>query len=372
MRIGFDAKRVFHNGSGLGEYGRNLLSGIAQQFPECEAHLYAYKPGNRYPENPFPVHYPTSFLGKALSSLWRTKGIVKDLKRDGIELYHGLSNEIPIGLREARIPSVVTIHDLIFLKYPQFYPAADIPIYKRKSAYAIQRATKIIAISEQTKQEIIEWQGIPAEKVEVVYQGCRDAFYHPASFEEIQAIRNQFGLNDPFVLAVGTGNPRKNLEVPINSLTHFVPSTRPLLVIAGGAGRYQRKLRQLVNGLELNDWVRFLEGVTDDEMPKLYQAASVFAFPSFTEGFGIPLIEAMAAGVPIIASDNPGFREVAGGAAQWFAAEDARGLASLLLNLLTHNQQRQELISQGRERAAFFRGQQSAVQTVEIYRKILG
>lgn len=373
MRIGFDAKRVFHNGSGLGEYGRNLIQGLSKDFPEVEAHLYSPKPGKHFSaQGPYAVLYPQSFSGKAFKSLWRSRGIVEDLKKDRIELYHGLSNELPIGLSNAGIPSVVTLHDLIFLSHPQFYSPIDVKIYQNKFAYALQNATKVIAISEQTRKEILQWQKIPEENIEVVYQGCRPEFYKRVGADEIQLLKEAHGLEAGYILTVGAGNPRKNLEVLIDALAHFVPASRPTLVIAAGESAYMRKVRQYALAREMQSSVKFLSGISDLQMVTLYQGASVFVFPSVAEGFGVPLLEAMAAGVPIVASDIPGFREVCGEAATFVPERDSKGFAAAIQALQTRSAVSRELVEAGTQRARQFLDADPVGKTVEIYRQIMG
>lgn len=371
MRIGLDAKRIFRNGSGLGEYGRNLARGLHAHFPLIDVHLYTPKLGDLFPENGFSVHMPSQFWGKKFPSGWRTKGIVQDLKKDQIQLYHGLSNEIPMGLKKAGIKSVVTIHDLIFLHFPHYYPVFDVAIYRRKFAHAIREADHIIAISEQTRQDILAWQPAAAGKVSVVYQGCRPAFYETVEDADRKRAAALYGLKPGFVLAVGAGNPRKNLEILVDALAHFVPASRPQLVIVAGNSRYQRRIRQYVMAKSLANWVVFLENVSDADLPALYHSAGVFAFPSVVEGFGVPLLEAMAAGAPIVACDNVGFHEVCGQGAVYASSTDSRDWAAQLQAVLTQAQVREAILRESEVRKDFFKQADPVGQTVEIYRRLL-
>ena len=181
MRIGFDAKRAYFNYSGLGNYSRNTIRFLSQQFPENDFFLYIPKKKNQIPNGTFSNHtlvYPKSWKNRNFSSLWRSYWLGKQLVRDGIELYHGLSNEIPFDIVKNRVPAVVTIHDLIFLRYPEWYKPIDRKIYSSKAAFACLNADRVIAISRQTSADIVQFLGTAEEKIDVVYQGCDPAFYN--------------------------------------------------------------------------------------------------------------------------------------------------------------------------------------------------
>src|SRR5581483_8496685 len=172
MRIGYDAKRAFLNRTGLGNYSRWLIQSLALYHPQNHYYLYTpkLKPGNNID---FPSVVRTILpKSKLFTSWWRSSGIVQDLLRDKIDLYHGLSHELPAGIGKTGIKSVVTVHDLIFMRFPQYFSWINRVIYGAKLKYACQAADKIIAISDRTKQDIIELIGISPDKIEVVYQGC--------------------------------------------------------------------------------------------------------------------------------------------------------------------------------------------------------
>ena len=179
MKIGFDAKRLFNNYTGLGNYSRTLVKNYAQSSTNS-INLYTTHSNNNketeifYDENKFFLHITKSLI----KSLWRSCGIVKQLKKDKIKIFHGLSNELPIGIKNSGVKSIVTIHDLIFKIYPKTYPLFDRFIYDFKFKHACKTADKIIAISEQTKKDIIRFYNIPENKIEVVYQSCNDLFFN--------------------------------------------------------------------------------------------------------------------------------------------------------------------------------------------------
>ena len=172
MRIGYDAKRAFNNTSGLGNYSRFVISAMARLFPENKYALFTPKQSTRfrsfYPQNPSVSVIEPTGLNAKIPGFWRVFNQLSDIKKNKVEIFHGLSNELPVGLSKAGIKSVVTIHDLIFLRFPELYKPIDRLIYKRKFAAACRQADKIVAISEQTKTDIIEFFGTAPEKIEVI------------------------------------------------------------------------------------------------------------------------------------------------------------------------------------------------------------
>ena len=179
MNIGFDAKRAYHNSTGLGNYSRTLISSLADFFPEHEYYLFNPKPSLRWKFEPHQnIHevLPHDFFSILFPQAWRTSLIKKDLKKKSIALYHGLSHEIPINIKRTGVPAVVTIHDLIHKRYPEQFSAIDVNIYNKKSRYACKNANKVIAISNQTKRDIVEFYNLPEEQIAVCYQSCNNLF----------------------------------------------------------------------------------------------------------------------------------------------------------------------------------------------------
>ncbi len=183
MRIGYDAKRAYYNFSGLGNYSRNIIQLMCRYYPAND--YYLYTPGIREGTGDFPpegvtLRTPSTIFTKKFTSLWRTAGLSKELAGDRLDLYHGLSNELPLNIARTGIRSVVTIHDLIFIRFPGLYPRIDRGIYKQKLRYAVKTADRIIAISEQTRRDLMEYAGASAAKISVVYQSCNPAFREKA------------------------------------------------------------------------------------------------------------------------------------------------------------------------------------------------
>ena len=304
MIIGFDAKRANANFTGLGNYSRFMVDTMATYGNEHKYRMYIPKKCKNASYDSLLMHknvasiLPRSFLMKSCKALWRTFFIKRGLLQDGVQLYHGLSNELPIGLHRTGIRSVVTIHDLIFLRYPQYYHFLDRLIYNRKFKYACRKADRIVAVSECTKRDIVKYYGISPEKIDVVYQGCDPLFKQPASQELKKEIRQKYHLPDSYILYVGSIEERKNLLLVVQALRHLPDDVR--LVAIGRHTPYTEKVKDYLHTYHLEKRVQLLHGIPLHELPAFYQCASLFAYPSRFEGFGIPIIEAIHSGVPQI------------------------------------------------------------------------
>ena len=262
MNIGFDAKRVTHNTTGLGNYSRFLVKILSTYYPENSYFLYTPSRGCLSPENLLKqnvsLNYPRHFFHKTLKSLWRSKYIVKDLQQDNISLFHGLSNELPIGIEKSGIPSIVTIHDLIFIRYPDFYKPIDRKIYYKKFKEACERSDKIIAVSEMTKKDIISLFAIPENKIKVIYQGGNPLFREKVTEENLISFRKKYDLPKEFILNVGSIESRKNALLIVKALKKM--NSRVPLIILGRRTAYAETIDQYINENDLSDRVRILSG----------------------------------------------------------------------------------------------------------------
>ena len=372
MRIGYDAKRAFLNRTGLGNYSRWLIRSMASYFPQNTYFLYTPKVRH---EN--GLSFPSSFQNvvavvprsKFFTSLWRSAGIVKDLKRDQIELYHGLSHELPRRIDKKGIRSVVTVHDLIFMRFPQYFGPIDRLIYGIKLKHACRMANKIIAISERTKQDLVELLNVPAEKIAVVYQGCDPIFKKDCSEQEKQVVLKKYELPAEFILSVGTIEERKNLLQLVNALPGLNDDIK--LVVVGRQTKYAEKVKQAIDKHKLNERVIFLDSVSHAELPAIYQSAKIFVYPSRYEGFGIPVLEALYSGVPVIAASGSCLEEAGGPNSQYAGPDDIKMLAEKLNLVLGDSALRQKMIAKGKEYSANFDDQKLAGQMFDIYKNIL-
>ncbi len=367
MRVGFDAKRVFHNATGLGNYARDVLRILHRHRPEHAYVAYNPRPG----EVPFElaggrleVRGPRRFLDRAFPALWRMRGIVRDLRADGIDLYHGLSNELPIGIERSGVAAVVTIHDLIFERLPELYPPVDRRIYAAKARSAARRARAIVAVSEQTKRDLVELYGVPEERVRVVYQTCHEAFRNPPPDERLREVAARFSLPATFVLAVGTIERRKNLLLALRALEGLpgVP-----LVAVGRPTPYAEELLAFARGRGLSERFRLLSGVSTPDLAAMYRLATAAVYPSLYEGFGIPIVEALFCGTPVVTTRGGCFAEAGGPGSAYVDPHDAGQLRAALGEILESPERRVRMREAGLRHAARFSEEAIAGALADAY-----
>lgn len=375
MRIGYDAKRAFQNFTGLGNYSRDLIKNIIENFEENEYWLYAPKilshPVTKSLEDIKNVHFisPQSSIDKTFKSLWRSVNLEKELKKDDIEIFHGLSNEIPIRKNSSNVKYVVTIHDLIFKRFPRNYKAIDRRIYNTKFKYACKKADKIIAISQQTKQDIIDFYGINPSKIEVIYQTCHDNFKKNYSKEVQTTISEKYNLPEKYILNVGTIETRKNLNAIIQALP-LMKNDIPLVVV-GRNTRYMNFLKVQMMKLKIDpNKILFLKNVSIEELPSIYQMASVFVYPSFFEGFGIPIIEALYSGTPVITSEGSCFPEAGGPDSIYINPENFQEIADKIDLVISDVNLSNEMSLKGKLYAQKFDSLKLAQQVMSIYNQL--
>ncbi|RYU90230.1 glycosyltransferase family 1 protein [Mucilaginibacter terrigena] len=370
MKIGYDAKRAFLNSTGLGNYSRWLIKLLASRYPQNTYYLYSPKirPG-KWPDLLRLIKNVITILPKpgVLTSLWRTKGVVKNLSNDGIDIYHGLSHELPLGITTPGIKSVVTIHDLIFMRFPQYFGLISRAIYKLKVAYACKTANIIIAISQKTKQDLVELLDIAPDKIEVVYQNCDEIFKAPCSDEKKQEIIKKYNLPGKFILSVGTIEERKNLGLLIEAL----PLINDIkVVVVGRHTAYASAVKAQLAKLNITNQVVFLDKVEFADLPVIYQLADVFVYPSKYEGFGIPVLEALNSGVPVIAATGSCLEEAGGPGSLYVNPDDAAGLAEKIALVLTDNPLREKMIADGKEYSRNFDDDKLAAQMMHLYKNL--
>ena len=370
MKIGFDGKRITQNFTGLGNYSRYVLKVLAENHPENQYQVFAATASGaseglqKLPSIEFK--YPEKHFSK---SYWRSFGIVKNLKIEEIDLYHGLSNEIPFGLRMQGIPSVVSIHDLIFYRFPQYYPWFDRKIYEYKMRYAADHADKVIAISERTKSDLIDLFNIDKNRIEVIYQNCDPVFRNKITLAEKQRIRSVYNLPENYLLNVGTIESRKNVLLAVQAIREL--DTHIQLVIIGKDTPYAVKVRDYVNKHGMNNRVHFLKNVSFNDLPGIYQMADLFLFPSEYEGFGIPVVEALSSGVPVIAATGSCLEEAGGAGSIYIDPKDSSALAAQIKNVLINPEKRQLMIKAGLDHLEQFSDRKIADQLNNLYQNII-
>jgi glycosyltransferase involved in cell wall biosynthesis len=368
MQIGFDGKRVVQNFTGLGNYSRFVLNLLTRHYPENEYIVYSSKKPSDNLKIPSGIkfHHPASYQ---LSFLWRTYGIVKDLKNHKIDLYHGLSNELPLGIVSSNIPSVVTVHDLIFLRFPDFYPLIDRTIYRYKFKFACKNASRIIAVSEQTKKDIIKYFNVSEDKIDVVYQGCNTTFQQAVSEDFKLRIREKYALPQQYLLQVGTIEERKNLMLTVKALKAIPGEVK--LVVVGKQTEYAKEIKEYIFNHGLDNRVLFISNVPLEDLPAIYQQAKIFVYPSQFEGFGIPIIEALYSGVPVIAATGSCLEEAGGPGSCYIHPKDDIQLAWTINMILNNPEKCTEMINSGYDHVIKFSEQQLASNLMTVYEKVL-
>jgi glycosyltransferase involved in cell wall biosynthesis len=284
-------------------------------------------------------------------------------------VYHGLSHELPVGIEKTGVKLIVTMHDLIFLRYPEYYTKIDRKIYDQKFRHACKKADRIHAISEQTKRDLISYFAVPEEKITVIYQSINPIFYKRAEKIQKEQLRKKYQIPRKFVLSVGTVEPRKNLlgllEGMIWSKT-YVP-----VVVIGKLTDYHHKVQKFIEA-DLNRLqVYFLPRIQDEELATLYQMAEILVYPSMFEGFGLPVAEAQASGCPVITSNISSLPEAGGDAALYVNPEKHEEIGKALKTLLADQALRKSLIEKGKVNAQRFTPENFATQIKELYNSVL-
>lgn len=375
MKIAFDAKRITHNATGLGNYSRFVVNGLSAFFPEHTYQLYTPGKGkdtlrNRIEPRPnVSFHYPEGRFDQLFPSLWRSSGLITTLREERVDLFHGLSNEIPMNLRQNGIPAIVTIHDLIFLRYPRLYKPIDRAIYTYKFKQACLRSDKIIAISRQTLRDVRDFFHIPESKIEVVYQGCDPVFGQPVPEDIKSSVREKYGINGPYILYVGSIEERKNLLLLVKALKLLKEDISVIAI--GKRTPYADTVEAYVEENKLSGRVRLLSGIPFGELPAFYQMATLFVYPSFFEGFGIPILEAQLAGIPVIAATGSCLEEAGGPSALYTDPRNEQELSNLIKSVLNSPKLAESMRTNGRENINRFMPQVLAAETMRIYEHIL-
>lgn len=380
MNIGFDAKRAFHNQTGLGHYSRNLITALVEYYPEHQYYLFNPRHSNLfrpYTQNMHEVQ-PTSIFHKLITSAWRSSWVKKDLEKYGINLYHGLSHEIPVGIRMTGIKSVVTIHDLIHVRHPGQYNPIDVKIYQKKFRYACEHADKVIAISEQTKKDIIDFYKVPEGKITVCYQSCNPAFATAVSGEEKQRVKELYGLPGEFFLYVGSVIERKNLLNICKALFLLRNDLDIPLVVIGDGGKYKQQVKDYILQNGLGNKVIFLSGSpvakssesfqTASDFPAIYQSAIAMIYPSFFEGFGIPVLEALWSKLPVITSNVSCLPEAGGEGAYYVNPISAEEIAAGMMKIYSDKQFAETMKEKGWQHAQNFTAKKHAESVMNVYK----
>ena len=374
LTIGYDAKRAVSNGTGLGNYCRTLLNDLGTIDTTDSFRLYVPDLGRDdlrsqldMPRNMSFVT-PANKLVKPLRSLWRIKGIVNDLKRDGVDIYHGLTGELPLGLSEAGIKSVVTIHDLIFMRCPEYYNPVDVAIYKWKFRNAIRQANRIIAISECTRRDIMELGEIDDSRIHVVYQSCDTRFRQQVSPEQKQDVRARYSLPKRYVLFVGTIEERKNALLAAQALPYLSDDIH--LVLVGRQTAYAKTITSFARQNGLANRIHMLSGVPTSDLYAIYQQAECFVYPSRYEGFGIPVIEAIQSRLPVIACTGSCLEEAGGPDNVYVDPDEPQEMAMAIKSITDNPDAARQIVTRSLDYIRRFENGNVAQEMLNVYRSL--
>jgi len=370
LTIAFDAKRAFLNYRGLGNYCRNLFRQLSTYYPNNRYLLLTPRDKGIYPELsqvPFEAITPHG-LWSLTPSLWRRAGIPAALKNEKIAIYHGLSQELPLGVERLGCKTVVTMHDAIFLRYPELYSRTYVDLFTRKNREACEKADLIIAISEQTKQDYMSFFGVSEDRIRVVYQGCYEGFWEPVSKEQLSAATQRWDLPSQYILSVGALEPRKNALTLIDAL-QAAHVDFPLVLVGRGKEEYKVQLRERAQQAGIT--LILIEDATMQDLPALYRLASVFAYPSLFEGFGIPVLEAARSGVPVVASTGTCFEEIAGQGALYADPHDPEAIGQQIKRLIEDTSFAKKQVKTALMNTEHFRDEQIAKNMWNVYQELL-
>lgn len=371
MRIAIDYTPALRQGAGIGRYTRGLVAALAEIDAQNDYVLLcagdAPPSDRRWPANFTIRRIPLS--ARWLTAAWHRLRLplAADWLVGGCDLYHAPDFALP-PLRRAR--GLVTIHDLSFLRVPECADPGLRAYLARTTPGSVARARRVLADSENTRRDLIALLNAPEEKISVVTPGVEPRFRRVTDAARLDETRTRYTLPPRFILGVGTLEPRKNFVGLIRAYAQFRRETGlpHALVIAGGRGWLYEAIYRQVEQEGLGDAVRFPGFVADADLPALYSLADLLAYPSRYEGFGLPVLEAMACGTPVVASDNSSLPEAAGDAGRLIHADDTAGLAAAIAQVIEDAALRETMIERGYAQAARFTWQNSARALAAAYR----
>lgn len=377
MIIGYDAKRIVCNRTGLGSYARTLINDLSEVItPDIKLNLYAPDKGDsalrsqvRESANVRFV-FPRKHLSGLRKAWWRMHSMVDDLCADGVKLYHGLSGELPIGIKKAGIKTVVTIHDIIFMRHPEWYNWPDTKIYAWKFRKTCAEADRIIAISECTKRDIMLYGGVNPEKIDVIYQSCGSRYKMREGEKKMHEVHTGYMLPERYIVNVGTIEERKNVLLAVKAL-RMLPEDISL-VIVGKATSYTEKVKAYIRENALESRVKILHNVPNEDLPAIYQMAEACVYPSRYEGFGVPVIEAIQSGLPVVACTGSCLEEAGGNGTIYVDPDDVYAMAEAIKQVVKGAPGREEHIAASRQYITRFEGNNVAQQVMNVYRDVLG
>jgi glycosyltransferase involved in cell wall biosynthesis len=369
LRIALDAIPLAGPKTGIGHYTDALAEWLARvnknhQYELLSPFDFAFDARNGKPENLSKRFFPV----RSVFRKWWLVGLPAMLQISPVDIFHGTNYCIPVL---APCPTVVTIHDMSLYAHPKTHESKNVVRGKRRIPIMARRASMIIAPSEWTKQEIVKYLGTRPEKIRVIYEGAREKM-EPLPISACLDVIGKHKIRRPYLLYVGTIEPRKNLLTLIRAYDELLKASRhrPQLVLCGGRGWLEDEVFKLVEELRLQDQVHFTGYVDDVDLPALYSAAAVFVYPSLYEGFGLPPLEAMACGTPVVVSKASSLPEVVGNAGLMHDPHNYRALAECIIRLFDDVSIYDHFKHAGLEQASHFSWERAARETQAIYEEV--
>lgn len=363
--IGIDARKI--QDFGIGTYVRNLIGSLAR-IDRDNRYVLFVRPQDREISRQLPDNFQTVVEKSPVYSAREMVALSWRLLRLKLDLYHSTHYVLP-----AVVPSkvVVTIHDIIHLLYPEFLPSNFAFLYaQRMIRRSLTRGDQIITVSQNTKSDLMQYFDVDGRKIHAIYNGVEDVYREKLPAEEQERWLRDLGVERPYLLFVGNPKPHKNLDTVVQAYArarHRAAFDAPLICV-GNRDANEFKIRQRAEYLGVGDKVRLLGHVAQEALPALYQGATLFLYPTLYEGFGLPVVEAMASGVAVITSNTSALKEVAEGYAHLVDPLDVDGMAKAIAHCMEDAEHRSSLAKLGTRRAEAFRWEQTARQTLEVYR----
>lgn len=375
LTIGYDAKRAVCNRTGIGNYSRVLIDCMSSLYPDNNYILYSPKQkdspelSNLLKKDNVRLYIPGT-LGRKFGSIWRSLEVTRLCLEDNVSLYHGLSNELPLNIGRSGIPSVVTIHDVIWRRLPQNYSAIDRHIYDIKYGMSAKNATRVIAISQRTKEDIVNDFGISPDKVDVVYQMCNPIFSERVDVAVKEQVKAKYQLPEVFILSVGTIEYRKNQLLAVKALL-ALPEEVHLVLVGHPHKSYYKDMMNFIAKHRLEKRVLWLRNVPNGDLPALYALACVCSYPSRYEGFGLPIVESLSVGTPVIAATGSCLEEAGGPGAIYVNPDSVDEYSEAAKTLILDNYRHHKYADCGKNYVRRFNARQFAQDTMQSYMKAL-
>jgi glycosyltransferase involved in cell wall biosynthesis len=376
--IGIDVTSAIAQGGGIGRYTRELIQALTAVKSPYTFRFFSAKPPAILPvADPVPTadhvtYHPAPLNERWLYRLWYRLRLPLPVQwaTGPLDLFH--SPDFVLPPVSGRIPTLLTVHDLSFAHYPEVFPAPLIQYLNNVVPWSIGRATHILADSQATKHDLVTLWQVPDEKITVLYSGVHERFKPVTEQKKLTAVRQQYNLGDvPYILNVGTIQPRKNYQMLIRAFKPVAEAFPHNLIFAGGKGWLYDEMMAEVGRQGLDGRVHFIGFVDDADLPALYSAASLLTFPSLYEGFGLPLLEAMACGVPVVSSNASSLPEVVGDSGLLLSPHDEAAWSQSLQDLLADPVHRARLVAAGFRQARQFSWFQAANQLLALYQYLL-